>query len=334
MQSLLFLKDIGIEALAHYVPETKMSIDDLSRQSQYDSKYLFEKIGMLEKRVVGHENPADMGILAAKKLLNKIKILAKEIGFVIYASNGIFDYQFWSPSAKVQAEIGATEAFSFDLNSGCVSPLMALFVGSKLMSSSDYEYGLIVSSDALSQFVNYSDQHSFPFFSLGDGACAFLLKNNGNKNRLISSACITDGNYVDLNKITLGGTKSNMTINDKFICIDTNNSEMGNLISCDLVKNYLSVIRKSLELAKISTDKVKYFLFNQVSQGVMQKIVTDLGVSLDQLFPTKKYFGHMTIDSFFAFECCDAERKFSSGDYVVLAGFGVGFHWHSCVVRV
>lgn len=211
---------------------------------------------------------------------------------------------------------------------------MALFVGSKLLSSSDYEYGLIVSSDALSQFVNYSDQHSFPFFSFGDGACAFLLKNKGSKNRLISSACMTDGNYVDLNKIVAGGTRSSMSVHNKFICVDVNNSKIEKLILCDLVENYLAVIRKSLELAEISTHKVKYFLFNQVGQGVMQKIVADLGVSLDQLFPTKKYFGHMTIDSFFAFECCDSEGKFTSGDYVVLAGFGVGFHWHSCVIRI
>lgn len=334
MQASLFLENIGIEALAHYVPETKMSIDEVSCQSQYDPKYLFEKIGMLEKRIAKSEHPADMAICAAKKLLNKTKISVKEIGFVIYASNGIFDYQFWSPSAKVQAEIGATEAFSFDLNNGCVSPLMALFVGSTLLPSSNCEYGLIIASDALARFVNYADQHSLPFFSFGDGACAFLLKKKGSKNRLISSARMTDGHYVDLNKIILGGTRSNALSNDKFIYVDVDHPNIEKLVSCKLTKNYVAVIRKSITLADISINNVKYFLFNQVSQKVLQEVVTELGISPDQLYSTRKYFGHMTIDSFFALERCDSEGKICAGDYVVLAGFGVGFHWHACVIRI
>lgn len=333
MQTSLFLENIGIEALAHYIPDKKMSVDEVSCGSQYSSNDIFEKIGMLEKRIAQSEHPSEMAVFAAKKLLCKTKVSLSEIGFVIYASNGVFDYQFWSPAAKVQAEIGAKEAFAFDLNNGCVSPLTALFVGSKLMSSSDYEYGLIVVSDALAKFVNYSDQHSFPFFSFGDGACAILLKKNSSKNRLISAALMTDGDYVDLNKIVVGGTRSNVSTNNSFICVDANNSKIEKLVSHDLVINYLAVIRKSLELADISINKVKYFLFNQVSQRVMSEIITELDISSDQLYSTRKYFGHMTIDSFFALEICEFEGKIYPGDYVVLAGFGVGFHWHACVIR-
>lgn len=82
----------------------------------------------------------------------------------------MYDYQFWSPSAFIQKRIGASKAITFEINNGCNASNMGLFISSNLLVAQDsWKFGLIIVSDTLSKFVNYSEKSSFPLFSFSDG---------------------------------------------------------------------------------------------------------------------------------------------------------------------
>ena len=337
MKTATLLENIEICALGHYLPKKIITCEEIAKLSGLTSQEIFDNFGVLEKRIALDEHPSEMGVTAAKNTLQKSAVTPQQIDFIIYAGNGLHDYQFWSPAAKIQAEIKADNAFVFDINNGCTSPILGLFLAAKLLENTNYSYGLLVASDTLSKFIDYNNPNSLPFFSKGDGASAVLLKKGGVKNRLISFALHSDGNYVDLNKIVVGGTKAaqlNHKKQDHCVHVDKTHKNMVKLITQDLVENYVEVVKQALNSANLKLEQISYFLFNQVSIGVINRVLETLKITQNKTYATREKFGHMTIDCLFALEHCLSESKLKTGDYVVMSSMGVGFHWNACVIKI
>src|SRR5438046_3093307 len=120
-----------------------------------------------------------------------------------------------------------------------------------LLVNSKHKYALIITSDTLSRFINYKDPNSFPLFSMADGAAAVLLRKNHSKNRIIGYSSITDGKFVDCNKLGIGETKQNQTGHD-YIHVDYHHRNTKLLRNKSMIQNYITVIKRSLKAAKLN----------------------------------------------------------------------------------
>lgn len=338
MKTIVFPHNVGILKLNSYIPQTRMKAEEIAKLAGLDKQTIVDSSGTFEKRVADKdEHPTNMAVYAAKDLLSQTKIMADDIDFIIYAGNALYDYQFWSPAAKIQSELNAIHAFAFDINNGCTSALTGLFLAANLLRSDSLNCGLILTSDTVSKFVNYKDVANTPFFSASDGANALIVKKNYSECCLVSAALHSNGEYVDLCKIRAGGTReiNHQNTSTNFIEVDVNNKKMAKLINGgEFADNYVKVIEHALKAANINLNEVSFFLFNQVSKRVMNKVLASLNINDSRTLFTCEKFGHMTIDTLFALENIIKENKVQSGDYVVLAGAGIGFHWHACVVRI
>jgi 3-oxoacyl-[acyl-carrier-protein] synthase III len=126
---------IGIISIASSLPKKIVTAANVSSFSGFPEEEIISKLGFKQKRVASaDEHPSKFALNAAKKALRDSNINAIELNFIIYCSNGVYDYQFWSPSAYLQNKIKARNAITFEINNGCNAATAGIFLAKNLGS--------------------------------------------------------------------------------------------------------------------------------------------------------------------------------------------------------
>lgn len=315
-----------------------MTAKDVSSLSGFSEKDIIDKLGFRQKRIANlDEHPSKFALSAAKKVLRTSNIIAKELDFIIYCSNGVYDYQFWSPSAYLQNKIKAGKAMTFEINNGCNAATAGMFMAKSLLSNKSFKYGLVIVSDTLSKLVDYNDKNSFPLFSFADGASAILIGKNHHSNIILSQTLHTDGSFSECNKLFSGGTRNHesLALNNKFISVDYHGRKTLELRNSAMSNNYIKVITEAIRSAGIKINDISRFLINQNSVSIVNRVIKELDVPTTKLYSIRKHYGHIgAVDTLFALEQCINKGIIKKNDVVVLASTGIGYHWGAQVIKI
>jgi 3-oxoacyl-[acyl-carrier-protein] synthase-3 len=293
-----------------------------------------EKIGMERKHVAAEdEHPSEMGIRAAKEAVERAGIDPGEIDLIVYCAAGFYDYQIWSPAARIQAALGADGCYAFEVKNGCNGGNLGINIAKTLLlDDPDKRYALVVCSEKLSISVDYSDQSALSLFMVGDGAAAALLKKGEETNRLLSYVSITEGSTVDSVKVPNGGTvgrhsPENTGERGGYIRID-DPAGLDRILSQTYLENYMGVIRRALEKSGRDLEDLDLLLTNQVKRSLLEDILQGLDLGWDHTITSIKDYGHMgTVDGLFNLSRAMDEGLTGPGKLVVLASSGAGFTW-------
>jgi 3-oxoacyl-[acyl-carrier-protein] synthase-3 len=331
---------VGIAGIGWYLPPGIVTSRQMAEWSGIDETVFQEKIGIERKHVAGpDEHPADMGIAAARRAIQNAGISADKIDVIAYGGLGFYDYNFWSPAAKIQGAIGADRAYAFEVRNGCNGGNLALHICREiLLGDPRKEYALVVCSDKLSMAVNYADNTAVSSFSFADGAAAAVLKKNHRQNRLLSYASISDGTLADFVKVPCGGTRKPMTgaetcRDDCFLRV-TDPAALDGIFSRTYLKNYRAVIREALESSGYTERDISHLFTNQVKKSITDSLLAEIGLEESQTMRTMKEYGHMgPVDTLFCLALAAEADRFRPGDLVVLAGSAIGFTWAALVLH-
>ncbi|HEY9693691.1 MAG TPA: 3-oxoacyl-[acyl-carrier-protein] synthase III C-terminal domain-containing protein [Oculatellaceae cyanobacterium] len=331
---------IGIAALGYYIPSGVMTSREIAQLGNLPVEVLTEKIGMEQKAVAdSNEHPSDMGIYAARIAINQAGISPEQINIIAYCSAGDYDYRFWSPAAKIQAELGATNAFAFEVRNFCNSGNLGIHLCRNMLHDPDLTYALVICSDKLSSLVNYSDPNATSLFLFADGAAAAILKKNELTNQILSYHAVTEGQLADFVKIPLGGTKlpffasqyEDSTLN--YIQI-ADPVELNNIFSKTYLKNYVNVIETALSKSGYGIKDLNFVLTNQVKKSLCKYILSNLGLKDTQTFVSLKEYGHLgASDTFLGLAKLLELKQIQPGNIVVLASSAAGFSWGALVLK-
>jgi 3-oxoacyl-[acyl-carrier-protein] synthase-3 len=316
-----------------------MTAKNVASLSGFSEDEVIARLGFRQKKISkNNEHPSKFSLSAAKKVLAKSKFKVEKLDFIIYCSNGIYDYQFWSPSAYIQSKIKARKAITFEINNGCNSATLGLYLAKNLLSTTTFKYGLLLVCDTLSKFINYKNRNLFPLFSMADGAAAVIIGKNHKLNVILGQALYSDGNFSECNKIFMGGTKKLEDINksqDNYIYVDYYGKKTALLRNSALVHNYVKVILRALKLSGIKKNDISKFLINQNSINILEKIAKKLNVYKQKIYNIREYYGHIgAVDTLFALEKCINKKIVKKNDYVLLASAGIGYHWGAQVIKI
>lgn len=327
---------LSIDKIEYILPKKKQTIEDLAAASGVSVQELDEHLGFVEKYVTTDEETSlDLAEAVVRKLIANCSILPDAINYIIYAHSGIGENGYIrSPSAKIQSLIKANNAFCFEITNGCNSLNAALHIANSLLSNTNAETNiLIVVSDTLSKYIDFSKKNVMHFYMYSDGAAAILVNNYGKSNKLISSALYTDGEYADVSKVRYKAKRVEKAINQKKKTIipvmETNISgELKHKLYGTLVSNYIKVIMECMNKQGLKANDIKYLFLAQNSKRVLSDVMRNFNYNADKMLFTGRHLGHVgPIDSIIAFQNCLISGNVNSGDYIILAGTGVGFHW-------
>lgn len=195
----------AITAVGGYVPEDKLTNQDLEKMVDTTDEWIRTRTGIEERRILRGEGKgiSEMIVPAVKQLLEKRGIDASEIDCLIVGTVTP-DMVFPATANIVCDKIGAKNAWGFDVSAACSGFLYTLTLGSSLIESGRYKKVVVVGADKMSAIIDYTDRATCIIF--GDGAGAVLLEPAENGFGIKDSLLRSDGSGAQYLKMKAGGS--------------------------------------------------------------------------------------------------------------------------------
>src|ERR1700733_16084745 len=182
-----------------FLPERIVSNDELSRSVETSDEWIRERTGIRQRHIAGpHETAAFMGTAAARAALADAGADPADVDAIILATSTP-DQAFPATALRVQAALGITRGFGFDLGAACAGFIYALSVADGMIRIGQARGVLVIGSEVYSRILNWQDRGTCVLF--GDGAGAVFLRagtGNGSDQGILSTHLHAQGTLGDI----------------------------------------------------------------------------------------------------------------------------------------
>ena len=271
-----------------------------------------------------------MATRVARQLLERSQTSPEAIDTIIVATVTP-DMFFPSTAALVQANIGAKNAWGFDLSGACTGFLYALDTGARLIESGRYQKVMVIGVDTMSSIVDYTDRNTCVLF--GDGAGGVLLEPSPNEEGIIDSILHLDGTGGEYLFMRGGGSlhpASHETVEKRMHYI----YQDGKTVYKFAVKGMANVSAEILERNGFTGRDVKLFIPHQANKRIIEATAKRCQFTDDQMLINIDKYGNTTAATIpIGMDEALENRRLEKGDLLLLAAFGAGFSWGSILIR-
>ena len=319
-----------ITGVGGYVPEYRLTNDELSKMVETSDEWIMTRIGIKERRILKEQGKgsSDLGAEAVKNLLKKTNTPTDEIDLVI-CPTVTPDMQFPATANIISDKVGIKNAFSYDLNAGCSGFLFALSTASKFIESGRYKKAIVVGAEKMSSIVDYQDRATCPIF--GDGAGAVLLEPTDEDIGIKDEMLQVDGyGRKHLHQKAGGSVKpaSHKTIDDREHYI----YQEGQPVFKAAVANMADFSVEIMKRNNISSDELDWLVPHQANLRIIEATAKRMGIKKEQVMINIQRYGNTTAATL---PLClwEWEEKLHKGDNIILATFGAGFTWGAMYLK-
>jgi 3-oxoacyl-[acyl-carrier-protein] synthase-3 len=269
-----------------------------------------------------------MGTAAVRDLLAKTKVDPKEIDCIIFATVTP-DMVFPASANLVAAEVGATNAFSFDVSAACSGFLYALSAGAGFISSGMYKKVIVIGGDKMSSILDYTDRTTCIIF--GDGAGCVLLEPTTEEVGILDAELKSDGSGAPYLHMKAGGSRmpaSHETVDKRLHYV----YQEGSTVFKFAVTNMAEVAGEIVERNHLKPEDIAWLVPHQANKRIIDATAQRAGITEDKVMMNIARYGNTTAGTL-PLLLWDYEKKLKKGDNLVLAAFGGGFTWGAMLVR-
>jgi len=320
----------AITAVGHYLPENRLTNADLEEMVETNDEWIRTRTGIEERRILKDEDKATafMGSEAAKEALEQRGISADEIDTIILATVTP-DYLFPATACLVQNEIGASNAYAFDLSAACSGFLYALSTGANFIESGRAEKVLVIGADKMSSIIDYTDRSTCILF--GDGAGAVLLEASEDETGIIDYIHRSEGDTNLSLYQPAGGSlnpASEQTVADRLHYA----KQDGRTVFKKATVGMADVSAEIMEKNNLTPDDVAWLVPHQANLRIIDATANRMGLDNDKVMVNIDKYGNTTAATI---PLClyDWKDKLEHGDNLILAAFGGGYTWGSIYLK-
>lgn len=317
----------AITAVGKYVPNYILTNKELETMVETNDDWITSRTGIKERRILKEEEGKGTSYLAIKSaedLIAKSNLDPSEIEMVILCT-ATPDMQAASTGAFVASQIGAVNAFAFDLEAACSSFLYGLSVAAGYIESGRYKKILLIGADMNSSMIDYTDRTTCIIF--GDGAGAVLVEPTTDGNGLQDEIMRSDGSGREFLNVAAGG--SMMPATEKTVKERLHFARQdGQTVFKNAVFNMADVCEKILEKNNISNDDVDWLAAHQANKRIVEATARRMKLDSSKVMLNIANYGNTT-SATLPLLLADYEKQLKKGDTVILAAFGGGFSWGS-----
>lgn len=329
-----------ITGLGFYVPENKVTNDDLSKIIDTNDEWIQERTGIQERRhiIKGEDTTTSMGVKAAKIAIERAGISNDEIDFVVFATLSP-DYYFPGPGVLVQRDLGLRTVGALDVRNQCSGFVYALSVADQYIKTGMYKNILVIGSEVHSGGLDMTSRGRGVSVIFGDGAGAAVLSREEDLTKgILSTHLHSEGIHAEelvLKAPGMGGRWVSDIIADN----DPNDESYypymnGQFVFKNAVVRFSEVINEGLQANNLQVSDIDMLIPHQANLRISQFIQKKFGLSDNQVFNNIQKYGNTTAASIpIALTEAWEQGKIKSGDTVVLAAFGSGFTWASAIIK-
>ena len=320
----------AITAVGKYLPEYILTNKELETIVDTNDEWITTRTGIKERRILKKpgKGTSFMAIKAAQDLIQKSGVDPKEIDLVIVAT-ATPDMPVASTAVYTATEIGATNAFAYDLQAACSSFLYGISTAASYIESGRYKKVLLIGSDKMSSIIDYTDRATCIIF--GDGAGAVLFEPNTEGLGFQDEYLRSDGLGRDYLKIEAGGSilpASELTIKNKQHFVH----QEGKTVFKFAVSNMADVASKILERNNLTKDNVNWLVPHQANKRIIEATANRIGLEDDKVMMNIHRYGNTT-SATLPLLLNDYEKDLKKGDNLIFAAFGGGFTWGAAYLK-
>lgn len=335
---------IGIVDYELYLPEKKITAKELSEIVKIPENIIIEKMGLNEKHVGGpNDHAAMMATVSAKKLIERIGIDPLEIDMILFAGETFTEYVCWTAGIKVQNEIGADNAYAWDLGFRCAGTPLALKVAKDMMlNDEDLNNVLVVGGNTNAYLVDYEDMDQSFMFNMSPAGFAMMLKKGLDKNLVLETGVLTDHVFSDDVIGKFGG--SLYPITEEIACDNEklkkarllhlpDKEGMKERLKTRSLPNFVNAVKTSARKSNVPLSEIDFIGISHINPKAHKAILTELGLE-DEQSEYLRYNGHCGhADQLLALDYGIKDGRVKDGTICALLGAGTGYGFACTLVK-
>ncbi|MCG9971463.1 beta-ketoacyl-ACP synthase III [Christiangramia crocea] len=321
----------AITAVGAYVPEDILTNEMLEEMVETTDEWITSRTGIKERRILKDptKGTSYLAIRAAEEILRKTGLDPKEIDLIIMAT-ATPDMPVASTGVYVATEIGATNAFSYDLQAACSSFLYGMSTAAAYIESGRYKKVMVIGADKMSSIIDYSDRTTCIIF--GDGAGAVLMEPNteglGLQDEILRSDAV---GRASLN-IEAGGSltpPTEETVAKKLHFV----RQDGKTVFKFAVSNMAGVSEQIMKRNNLTNEDVDWLVAHQANKRIIDATANRMNLNDEsKVLMNIQRYGNTT-SATLPLLLSDYEKNFKKGDNLIFASFGGGFTWGAAYLK-
>jgi 3-oxoacyl-[acyl-carrier-protein] synthase-3 len=320
----------AITGVCGYVPEYVLTNAELEKIVDTTDEWITTRTGIKERRILKGENMGTsfMGAKAVEGLLEKTNTNPEDIDLLICATTTP-DYVFPAAANMICDQVGAKNAFSYDVQAACSGFLFSMVTGAQFIETGKYKKVVVLGADKMSAIVDYNDRSTCIIF--GDGAGAVLLEPDNEGNGILDSVLKTDGSGVAHLYQKAGGSRrppsyETVEAREHFIY------QEGSAVFKFAVTNMADVSAQIMQRNHLSSKDIAWLSPHQANKRIIDATAQRMGIGAEKVMITIHKYGNTT-NATIPLNLWDYESSLKKGDNIVFAAFGGGFTWGAAYVK-
>lgn len=316
-----------VKGVGHYLPERVVPNSEFEAIVETSDEWIRSRSGIERRHFVAEgQTTSDLGTRAAQAALADAGLTADDIDAIIVATSTA-DLTFPSAATMVQAQLGMTHGFAFDVQAVCAGFVFALTNANALIISGAAKRVLVIGAETFSRLMDWTDRGTCVLF--GDGAGALVLEaaegaGTNDDRGILATDLHSDGRHKDILYVD-GGVSTGTTGHLRM---------EGKEVFRHAVEKLAETAHAALAKIGLSGEDVDWIVPHQANIRIIEATARRMQVPMDRVVVTVQDHGNTSAASIpLALSVGKARGQIKSGDLVVTEAIGGGLAWGSVVLR-
>lgn len=325
------MRPVGIAGLGRYVPEKKLTNQDLEKMVDTSDEWIVQRTGIKERRIADKsEVTSSLALNAARQALEHANVAPEDLDLIICATvTG--DQPFPATACRIGYDLGAKDAGGFDLGAACSGFVFASQVAANMVGGGAYDKVLVCGAEILSRILDYDDRNTCVLFGDGAGAAVVTPHELCNQGEYLGGSISMEGGAEDVLAQPGGGSRhpaSPDSIEQRLHYMKMGGTKVFRFA----VRVFAKLVRDVVE--KYGADDIGVIIPHQVNQRIIESAMEQVGLPMDLVFCNIDRYGNTSAASvpIALREAYDAGRL-EKGKLVVMPAFGAGMAWGHTLLR-
>jgi 3-oxoacyl-[acyl-carrier-protein] synthase-3 len=322
---------VGIAGLGRYVPERRLTNQDLEKIVDTSDEWIVQRTGIRERRIAdASEVTSSLALNAAKQALEDAKMDPREIDLILVATvTG--DQPFPATACRLGHDLGAVNAGGFDISAACSGFVFGSQVAASFVRSGQYKTVLALGAEVLSRILDYEDRNTCVLFGDGAGAAIYTSLERAGRGEFLGGSISMEGGAEAILAQPGGGSRhpaSNESVAQRLHFMKMG----GTRVFKFAVRVFAELVQKVVD--QYGRDEIGLIVPHQVNQRIIESAMDQVGLPMERVFTNIDRYGNTSAASvpIALREAYDAGRL-QKGKLVVMPAFGAGMAWGHLLLR-
>ena len=316
-----------VKGVGHYLPERVVPNSEFADRIDTSDEWIRTRSGIAQRHFAAEgQTTSDMAIRAARAALDHAGLTADDIDAIVLATSTA-DFTFPSAATMVQAGLGMTRGFAFDVQAVCAGFVFALSTANALILSGQARRALVIGAETFSRLMDWEDRTTSVLF--GDGAGAVVLEATEGQGTtadrgILAADLHSDGRHKDILHVD-GGVSTGQTGHLRM---------QGKEVFRHAVEKLAETAHACLDKIGLSGADVDWIVPHQANIRIIEATAKRMQVPMDRVVVTVQDHGNTSAASIPLALSVGVQRgQIKPGDLIVTEAIGGGLAWGSVVLR-